>query len=154
MLPVETFAEVASFFTLYDLTALKITNTLCREVAQRAAGNIRVYKYPDLGFDVRDTRICITRGTAYSWNSDILEFTDDEDLAQFISSALRNCVVSDLTARGSPRVMEAIQDVADAVVVIGMLTLYGPFRGQRENRRLCGVLPLRGGNVELNVLKS
>ncbi|KAH7711131.1 hypothetical protein AAVH_21569 [Aphelenchoides avenae] len=125
MLPVEMFDEVASFFKLFDLTTLKITNTLCREVAQRVAGNIRLSEHPGLTFDVRDTRILLRRDAA--WDYDFLEFTDDEELAVYISSDLRNCVVGGLTARTSPRVMKAIQDVADAVVVMGTLTLYAEY---------------------------
>ncbi|KAH7711134.1 hypothetical protein AAVH_21572 [Aphelenchoides avenae] len=124
MLPVEIFAEVTSFFTLYDLTALEITSKLCRGVAQRAAGNIRAWEYPGLILDIRNDNICIIRGSPFSrkYSYDFVYFADGGDLARFILSALPNCVVGGIVARGDH--LKEIRAVANAVVVMGPLTIY------------------------------
>lgn len=74
--------------------------------------------------DIRDDNICIIRGSPFSrkYSYDFVYFADGGDLARFILSALPNCVVGGIVARGDH--LKEIRAVANAVVVMGPLTIY------------------------------
>lgn len=105
MLSVESFAEVASFLAYYDLDGRKLTSRLLSAVAEECADEIRLFDFTNFKFYIRESWINVYRiepEDRLSWVCR-LELTSEENLAEFIAEAFRNCIVGRLVMMGRGR---------------------------------------------------
>jgi hypothetical protein len=118
MLPVEAFADVVSFLGYYDLGGLKLASTLLSAVANKCADAIRLFDFSNFAFYIFDIWISIFRLEPGSWVC-TLELSSEENLAEFIFEAFRNCDVG-LFALMRPRehLLDATKAVASKISVV------------------------------------
>ncbi|KAH7722218.1 hypothetical protein AAVH_10300 [Aphelenchoides avenae] len=121
MLPLEAFADVFSFLTYYDLGCLKLVNKLLSAVAEKCADEIRLFDFSDFAFNIFGSRIEIYRIGSDNTSSPVcrLEETSEENMAEFILEAFRNCIVGRilLGRTRDDHVLNAIKLVTETVTV-------------------------------------
>lgn len=125
MMPIEVFADVASFFAYNDLEGLMLASKLLSAVAKRCVDKLRLFDFSCFGFYIHDAGINVYRLHA---NGDYgplvcsLELTSEENMTEFISEAFRNCTVGRFLLRTHHKhVQHAIQVVASTTTVAGTL---------------------------------
>lgn len=135
-LPDYVFADVIGFLHLYELDAVLPTNARYSDLAQSAASRIRVFDFSNLEFEiavlVETATMCVLNRTTLTSDSGAfafirhltqLEFLDTVELFEFISTALRKCVLGSLDLRDDVA-LDAIKKVAHTIVIKDKLVLY------------------------------
>ncbi|KAH7729746.1 hypothetical protein AAVH_02220 [Aphelenchoides avenae] len=134
MLPDHVFADVVGFLHFYDLDALLMTDTRRTALAHYATANIRVFDYSKFDFTLTEDKIVAENLTnynplvttffgPYADTRTTLTFNSTAELLQFVTSALRNCVLHSMTlTTGATRpptwaVAQAIKEVARTIVI-------------------------------------
>lgn len=129
MLPTEVFAEAVAFLRLFDLSELSVTNALCSSLAINASARIRWEQFSDLDFYISDTWVAIYRAFGICDRFDFvacLTFSNEPDLAEFISAAFPNCIFNGvgIWRHATKHTLNAIGRVADSFIITEALGHY------------------------------
>ncbi|KAH7715207.1 hypothetical protein AAVH_17428 [Aphelenchoides avenae] len=105
-------------------------------VATQCADAIRLFDFTDLSFFLRDSRIIVYRLTPNGCFGPLicqLELGSENELAEFVSEAFRNCSVGRFAWIGhSQHVLQAIREVAKSVSVDSLVVMVDHFEDFRE----------------------
>lgn len=120
MLPAETLADVVYCLGSFDLVGLKMANKLFSALANQRAQAIRFSNFSDFEFYIFGSRIHVWLLESGARRHQVcrLTLTSENNLADFISEAFRNCIIDRLTVERPPNhVLNAIGAVANSTIV-------------------------------------
>lgn len=142
MLPIEAFADVASFLEYYELGGLKLADGLTSAVADQCASAIRVFDFSEFAFYMWANCIYVTRLRSDGYVSVVCDIglTSNTDMAEFVSEAFRNCIVGRFGFKNwrCDHILNAIEDVAKTIIVDESLDVTGRFENMHDLERYVG----------------
>lgn len=125
MLPTHVFADVVGCLNIYELDALLLAGARCSDLAHLAASGIRVFNFTEFQFNFDYTWIGVYNLEAgrFASNGTELKIAYGMEQADFITAALRNCVLGNL-ALSCTVFADAMREVAHTIVVKRTLFLF------------------------------
>ncbi|KAH7697360.1 hypothetical protein AAVH_35557, partial [Aphelenchoides avenae] len=127
MLPPESLLDVVAFFKYFDLDSFLLTSKQFFDLALQVVDKIRIQDLSGFDLVVVDNSYYYTcaRNAQYDGNDVHPEhFTDEEDMAEFVSEAFRHFVVGNLKVmRCYGRVLNNFKKAAKTIIVLDTLTI-------------------------------